>query len=84
MPTNPAIKQGYEACMILASEKYNISNSDFETAWKVGRDIVHQDLQGASHSRLLYAQKASEILFSKTNPQFALEIEKTYWGTFLN
>jgi HAD superfamily hydrolase (TIGR01549 family) len=82
----PCHQAGYEACMILASEKYNISNSDFEAAWKVGRDIVHQDLhgQGASHSRLLYAQKASEILFSKTNPQFALEIEETYWLTFLN
>ncbi|MDP2175499.1 MAG: HAD family hydrolase [Bacteroidota bacterium] len=76
----------YEACMILASEKYNLFNSDFEAAWKAGRDKVHQDLhgQGASHSRLLYAQKVSEILFDKTNPQFALEIEETYWRTFLN
>lgn len=82
----PCHQAGYEACMILASDKYRISNSDFEAAWKTGRDIIHKDLhgQGASHSRLLYAQKASEILFGKTNPQFALEIEKTYWNTFLN
>jgi len=82
----PCHNAAYEACMILALEKYNITNSDFEATWKIGRDKVHKDLhgQGASHSRLLYAQKASELLFGKTNPQFALEIEETYWNTFLN
>jgi HAD superfamily hydrolase (TIGR01549 family) len=79
-------KAGYEACKVLASEQYSISNADFDTAWKAGREKVHHNLhgQGASHSRLLYAQKASEILFDKTNPKFALEIEETYWDTFLN
>ena len=77
---------GYEACKLLAEKKYQISSSDFEAAWKVGRNRVHQDLhgQGASHSRLLYVQKLYENLFQKTNPQFALEMEETYWNTFLN
>lgn len=81
----PCHYAGYEACKILASEKYRISNSDFESIWKIGRNKVHQDLhgQGASHSRLLYAQKASEVLFGKSNPQFALDMEETYWSVFL-
>ena len=82
----PCHQAGYEACKILASEQYSISNADFDKAWKAGRDKVHQDLygQGASHSRLLYAQKTSENLFGKSNPQFALDIEETYWRVFLD
>jgi HAD superfamily hydrolase (TIGR01509 family) len=82
----PCHQAGYEACKELSERKYAIPSVDFEQAWKIGRDIIHKDLngQGASHSRLLYAQKASEILFDKTNPQFALEIEENYWLTFLN
>lgn len=81
----PCHQAGYESCKALAQEKYNISHTDFEVAWKAGRGKVHQDLhgQGASHSRLLYAQKASEVLFGKTHPVFALEMEETYWSVFL-
>ncbi len=81
----PCHQAGYEACKVLASEKYNISKSDFEAAWKAGREKIHHDLngQGASHSRLLYGQKASEVLFGKSNPQFALDMEETYWSVFL-
>ncbi len=77
---------GYEACKALAQDKYGIAGSEFEYAWKTGRNRVHQDLhgQGASHSRLLYVQKASENLFGKSNPQFALDIEETYWRVFLD
>jgi putative hydrolase of the HAD superfamily len=82
----PCHQAGYEACKVLASEQYSISNADFDTAWKTGREKVHHNLhgQGASHSRLLYAQKASENLFGKSNPQFALDIEDTYWRVFLD
>jgi len=81
----PCHQAGYEACKHLAQEKYNINPTDFENAWKTGRNRVHQDLhgQGASHSRLLYVQKLYETLYNKTNPTFALEMEETYWGTFL-
>jgi putative hydrolase of the HAD superfamily len=81
----PCHQAGYEACKVLAEKKYRISNLDFDSAWKSGRDKVHHDLhgQGASHSRLLYAQKASESLFGKSNPVFALEMEETYWSVFL-
>jgi HAD superfamily hydrolase (TIGR01549 family) len=76
---------GYEACKILAYKKYKINEEGFEKAWILGRNRVHKDLhgQGASHSRLLYAQKASESLFGKSNPVFALEMEETYWSVFL-
>jgi putative hydrolase of the HAD superfamily len=72
--------------MKLAHEKYGIKKEDFENAWKTGRNQVHKDLhcQGASHSRLLYVQKLYETHYNKTNPVFSLEMEETYWGTFLN
>lgn len=81
----PCHQAGYEACKVMALEIYNISHRDFEVAWKAGRVKVHHDLhgQGASHSRLLYAQKASESLFGKTHPVFALEMEEAYWSVFL-
>jgi HAD superfamily hydrolase (TIGR01549 family) len=81
----PCHQAGYEACKALANKKYTVSNLDFDSAWKLGRDKVHYDLhgQGACHSRLLYAQKTSENLFGKSNPVFALEMEATYWSVFL-
>lgn len=50
------------------------------------RQRVHHDLtgQGASHSRLLYAQKTIETLAGKTDPQLTLKAERTYWRTFLD
>ena len=82
----PCYQAGYEACNVLAQEKYNIDPIDFENAWKSGRNRVHQDLhgQGASHSRLLYVQKLYENLYHKTNPAFALEMEERYWSVFLD
>jgi putative hydrolase of the HAD superfamily len=81
----PCHQAGYEACKALANMKYAVSNLDFDSAWKLGRDKVHHDLhgQGASHSRLLYAQKVSENFFGESNPVFALEMEDTYWSVFL-
>jgi len=82
----PCHQAGYEACKVLAQEKYNIDPTDFENAWKQGRNRVHKDLhgQGASHSRLLYVQKLYESLYNKTNTVFALEMEERYWSFFLD
>jgi putative hydrolase of the HAD superfamily len=82
---HPCHQAGYEACKALALDKYGIEVSDFENAWKIGRNSVHKDLhgQGASHSRLLYVQKLYENLHNQTNPSFSLEMEEIYWGTFL-
>lgn len=83
---NPCHKAGYAACCNLAKEQYGISEEDFTQYWKQARDKVHHDLygQGASHSRLLYAQKLGETAFGFTHPEFTLEMENIYWDTFLN
>ena len=82
----PCHKAGYIACSMLAKEKFGIGEADFEQCWKQSRNRVHNDLrgQGASHSRLLYAQKLGELFFGFTHPEFALEMEETYWNTFLD
>lgn len=81
----PVHKAAYSKCIEMASGKFNISESDFETNWNMARRAVHDSLlgQAAMHSRLLYFQKLSEQLFGKTNADFALEMEAMYWDTFL-
>lgn len=62
------------------------SYDDVAKAYTRARKRVHHDLagQGASHSRLLYCQKAIEQLAGKTDPQLTLEAEQIYWQTFLD
>ncbi len=81
----PVHQKSYEACVNLASTKYQIPAEEFKRLWKLSRDRVHHDLhnQGASHSRLLYLQKIYESYFGCTNAEFALELEACYWNTFL-
>lgn len=82
----PCHKAGYAACSALAKEKFGIEEAEFELYWKQSRNRVHNDLkgQGASHSRLLYAQKLGELFFGYTHPEFTLKMEETYWSVFLN
>ena len=76
----------YEFCRTKALEDFKIEYSAFDSAWKVARNKVHNDLhgQGASHSRLLYFQKQYEFLFDVTNADYALQMESHYWSVFLD
>ncbi len=75
-----------QACIQRAKEKYNIDEVEFTSSWNKARKSVHHDLHGkaASHSRLLYAQRTYEIIFGKSNAEFTVDIENTYWETFLS
>lgn len=81
----PCNLAGMVACAHLAKVKYGLEEAAFNLAWKNSREKVHELLptQAAGHSRLLYAQLASEIIFDTTNAEFALEMETTYWSTFM-
>ncbi len=82
---DPVHKLAFDACMEKVESIYKIPSGEFKNLWKIARDKVHIDVhgQGASHSRLLYLQKVSELHSGKTNAEFALDIEQTYWSVFL-
>lgn len=79
-------RYAFEKCKQLAIESYGFESDAFDENWKKARKKVHHDLhgQGASHSRLLYAQKLYEYQFGKSSPSFALDMEETYWSSFLS
>jgi HAD superfamily hydrolase (TIGR01549 family) len=74
-----------KTCESFIKNSGDVTAEQFVSSWKEARNIVHQDLhgQGASHSRLLYFHKQHEILFGKSNPEFALKMEKVYWDSFI-
>lgn len=75
-----------EKCAERCLRSYNITQAEFERCFKSAREKIHMELYGqaASHSRLLYFQRFSEIYFGFTNPVFALEMEELYWSEFLS
>lgn len=75
----PALKAGVE----FLANKWNVSYDTVIGAYKEGRSQINKELHGlgASHSRLLYFQRISEILgFSASRP--ALEAEQVYWDEY--
>lgn len=64
----------------------SISAGDFERAYVTARDEVKKNLSGtaSSHSRLLYFKLMLEHLGLKSQPLLALDLEQTYWRSFLD
>ena len=71
-------------CGFLA-DHLNTPKDKVFAAIEQSRNIVHHDNQGlaASHSRLLYFQKAIEILVGYTDCKLSLTCEELFWTTFL-
>lgn len=70
-----------EYCM----SELNLSKAEINIAYEKARKQVHIELSetAASHNRLLYFQKMSEIL--GINPmKYGFEIYNIYWDSFLN
>jgi HAD superfamily hydrolase (TIGR01549 family) len=64
--------------------EFNLSKDEINEAYEKARKQVHIELceTAASHNRLLYFQKMSEIL--NVNPmKYGLEIYTIYWDSFL-
>lgn len=62
-----------------------VEADDVRSAFARARQEVKQQLgkTASSHSRLLYFQRAIEILGRKTQLVITLDLEQTYWRTFL-
>lgn len=64
---------------------FAVDGKDFDLAYAKARAHVKQRLcaTAASHSRLLYLQKMLEIMGLGSQVLLALDLEQTYWRTFL-
>jgi HAD superfamily hydrolase (TIGR01549 family) len=82
----PAHEAAFEACSSLFAECFPTNAAEFEDRYKKARDFVHHRLigQAAMHSRLLYFQQLIEDLQQRTEPAITLQLEETYWNTFMH
>lgn len=85
-PYEPAHLAGYKAVEKKVIDSFSIATSDFEKAFNKARSDVKQRLEGtaASHNRLLYMQRMLEIMGLGSQVIVALDLEQTYWRTFLS
>lgn len=67
-------------------DTYSITSSDFQKAFQEARSDIKKRLSGtaSSHSRLLYMQRMLEIMGLGSQVLVALDLEQTYWRTFLS
>ena len=85
-PYDPAHLVAQKAVEKKVVDAFSITTIDFDKAFKKARSDVKQRLGGtaASHSRLLYMQRMLEIMGLGSQVLLALDLEQTYWRTFLS
>jgi putative hydrolase of the HAD superfamily len=85
-PYDPAHIAATNAVAIKATQMFSIGRDQFENALGRARDEVKQRLKNtaSSHSRLLYFQRMLELLGLGSQVLLALDLEQTYWRTFLS
>tara|TARA_Y100001936_G_C15925601_1_gene586507 strand:- start:146 stop:886 length:741 start_codon:yes stop_codon:yes gene_type:complete len=84
-PYDSAHSAGMEAVQNKAMLLLGITPHEFEEAFGKARADVKQKLHGtaSSHSRLLYFQRTVELLGLGTKILLTLDLEQTYWRSFL-
>ncbi|MHA1597595.1 MAG: HAD family hydrolase [Alphaproteobacteria bacterium] len=84
-PYDPAHKAAMQAIEAKAEQLLNISVPEFRKVLSEARAQTKARLQStaSSHSRLLYLQRAIELLGLGTQIFLTLDLEQTYWRTFL-
>jgi HAD superfamily hydrolase (TIGR01549 family) len=84
-PYDGAHFAGMKAVQDKARSLLDITSQEFDAAFNKARSDVKEKLQGtaSSHSRLLYFQKTVEYLGLGTKILLTLDLEQTYWRTFL-
>lgn len=82
----PCHNQGMEAAAAVASEQFSLNRPDFFACVDHARTEIKKRLgrTAASHSRLLYLQRAIEIAGLSTQALAALQLEQAYWRAFLS
>jgi len=85
-PYDPAHEAAHNAIQKKVVEAYSLSSDDFNKAFRQARIDIKSRLEGtaASHSRLLYMQRMLEIIGLGSQALLALDLEQTYWRTFLS
>ena len=81
----PAHKAATKAVEVKACDLLGISLEKFNKAFITARSETKAQLNktASSHSRLLYYQRTIEILGLNTQILMTLDLEQTYWRTFL-
>ena len=84
-PYDPAHRAAMAAAKAKAAQLFNLGEAEFERAFNTARGEVKTRLSGtaSSHSRLLYFQRMLEIIGLGSQVLLALDLEQTYWRTFL-
>ena len=84
-PYDVAHRAAMGAIQDKAMSLLSITRQEFDEAYKKARRDVKEKLQGtaSSHSRLLYFQRTVEFLGMGTKILLTLDLEQTYWRTFL-
>jgi len=82
---NPSHEAGTAAVRAKALSKIGIAAAEFDAAFSNARLEIKSQLgeTASSHSRLLYSQRALEHLGLRSQALLSLELEQTYWGSFL-
>jgi FMN phosphatase YigB (HAD superfamily) len=85
-PYDPAHFVAHEAVEKKVARAFSITSHDFNQAFQQARSDVKKRLDGtaACHSRLLYMQRMLEIMGLGSQVLMALDLEQTYWRTFLS
>ena len=85
-PYYPAHEAALSAVSKKVVETFSIKADHFDKAFNEARDQVKSVLKGqaSSHSRLLYMQRMLEIMGFGSQVLLALDLEQTYWRTFLS
>jgi len=85
-PYDPAHAAAQSAVRDKVTQSFSISQNDFDDSFAQARTEVKSRLKhtAASHSRLLYLQRMLEIMGLGSHVLLALDLEQTYWRTFLS
>lgn len=87
---HPCNERGNQETFSFLTERLERPMAHIEEAFHTGRKKTKALLSGqdfelaASHSRLLYFQKAIEHLTGKTEAKLTLECERRFWSSFLH
>lgn len=81
----PSHRAAMAAARQRACQALGILPTDFDAAFELARKDVKKGLgpTASSHSRLLYFQRMIERLGMRTQVSLTLDLEQTYWRTFL-
>ena len=84
-PYLPSHKAGMKSVEEKLSMDYGVDLVVFAENFALAREEIKQRLgqTASSHSRLLYFMRTLELLGFKSQPLLALDLEQTYWRSFL-